>query len=60
MAAGPHSSRAALQAISGGQPSWFGITVPFDLNTLLLIVSRWLPATAWMRAGSSTCYCVDA
>jgi hypothetical protein len=28
-----------LQAINGGSPTWFGISVPFDLNTLLGIVS---------------------
>lgn len=28
-----------LQAVNGGSPTWFGITVPFDLNTLLGIVS---------------------
>lgn len=31
--------RACLQAVNGGSPTWFGITVPFDLNTLLAIVS---------------------
>jgi hypothetical protein len=33
----------ALQAINGGNASYFGIEVPFDLNTLLGIVSRRLP-----------------
>lgn len=28
-----------LQAVNGGAPTWFGINVPFDLNTLLAIVS---------------------
>ncbi len=28
-----------MQAINGGKPTWFGIEVPFDLNTLLAIVS---------------------
>lgn len=28
-----------VQAINGGKPTWFGIEVPFDLNTLLAIVS---------------------
>jgi hypothetical protein len=27
------------QAVNGGQATWFGIGVPFDLNTLLAIVS---------------------
>lgn len=31
--------RCVLQAVNGGSPTWFGITVPFDLNTLLAIVS---------------------
>jgi len=28
---------APLWAVNGGSPTWFGITVPFDLNTLLAI-----------------------
>jgi len=28
-----------LQAINGGNATWFGIPIPFDLNTLLAIVS---------------------
>lgn len=35
----PQPCCAALQALNGGQPTWFGINIPFDLNTLLLIVS---------------------
>lgn len=31
--------RGASQAVNGGSPTWFGITIPFDLNTLLGIVS---------------------
>jgi hypothetical protein len=28
-----------VQAINGGNATWFGIPIPFDLNTLLAIVS---------------------
>jgi hypothetical protein len=29
-----------IQAINGGNATWFGVNVPFDLNTLLAIVSN--------------------
>lgn len=30
---------SCAQAVNGGSPTYFGITVPFDLNTLLAVVS---------------------
>ncbi len=32
-----HRYDAPLWAVNGGKPTWFGIEIPFDLNTLLVI-----------------------
>lgn len=41
-----------LQAINGGNATWFGVNVPFDLNTLLAIVSK---AAAAALTGQYAC-----
>lgn len=41
-----------LQAINGGNATWFGVNVPFDLNTLLAVVSK---AAAAALTGQYAC-----
>jgi hypothetical protein len=43
---------SCLQAINGGNATWFGVNVPFDLNTLLAIVSNTAAGSRCLDYGS--------